>query len=423
MVVEGNGTVRLYDPIADTFVVTRTLAVTALRGTASAAPDGSFYAVDNTIFNSVLVSQGSLAPPPPVFGPPAAGTLAFGVTVSGNSVIRVQEATAQTPVQSLQRYNLATLQPNLQVLLPERVMDIAPALIGLPNGTRQWPPRITALELGVNNQTQLLPRGMVMDAANNAYLLTLSGLTVVSLTSATGAAPSFSAAGVINTASRTRQLSPGSLVTIQGNNLALSAMADGAPLPRSLGGICVTANEIPIPLISTSPTQIEAQLPNELPPGRITLTVRSTRLGVSSLGAQIPLTATAPALFAYDIGDGERRAAMFHAVDGALVIPIYPAERDEVVVMYATGLGPADPSVPTGVLNPDQPISPTRAPVSVSIGGVPYVVLWSGLAPGFLGVYQIHLYVPGDRARGENLPVVVTAGDVSSDSAPVTSID
>jgi uncharacterized protein (TIGR03437 family) len=322
----------------------------------------------------------------------------------------------------LQRYNLTTLQPNLQVFLPEPVMDITPAQLGLPIGTRQWPPRITALEIGVNNQTQLLPRGIAMDNSSNAYLLTVSGLTVVSMSPATGQSPSFSAANVLNKASRTRLISPGSLITIAGSNLALDAQAAGAPLPRNLGGICVTANEISIPLISTSPTQIEAQLPNELPAGRVTLTVRSTRLGVSSPGVQVVLTQTSPGIFTMDIGDGQSRAALFHTVDGTLVIPDYPAERDEVVVLYATGLGPTDPPVPTGQASPADPLPSTREPVSVSVGGQPYVVLWSGAVPDWVGVYQILLYIPGNRARGDGLPVVVTAGDTSSDAAPVTSV-
>ena len=213
-------------------------------------------------------------------------------------------------------------------------------------------------------------------------------------------------------------MSPGSLVTIRGSNLALEAQAPGAPLPRSLGGVCVTANEIAIPLIRTSATEIQAQLPPELPPGRVTFTVRSTRLGVSSPGVQVQVNPTGPGIFSIDIGDGQQRAALFHAVDGALVIPDYPAERDEVLILYATGLGPADPAVPGGELNPAEPVSAATEPVGVSVGGQPYEVVWAGLAPGFIGVFQIHIYVPGNRVRGDGLPVVVTAGGVSSASAP-----
>jgi uncharacterized protein (TIGR03437 family) len=288
------------------------------------------------------------------------------------------------------------------------------------------PPRATALEISINNQTELLPRGIVTDNANNAYVLTVSGLTVVSLASATGQTPLFAPTGVVNKASGSRSISPGALISIRGLNLALDAQSGSSPLPRNLGGICVTANEVTLPLISTSPTLIEAQLPNEIPPGRVTLTVRSTRLGVSSAGVQVTVTATAPGIFTMDIGDGQQRAAIFHTVDGAMVIPDYAADRDEVVVLYATGLGPVDPQVPTGQASPEDPLPTTTATVSVSVGGVEYPVLLSGLVPNWVGVYQIILYVPGDRARGDDLPVVVTAGGTSNatggNSPPITSI-
>src|SRR5262249_36670345 len=91
--VEGNGTLRLYDPIADTFVVSRAAAIAGLRGTASASSDGTFYVIDNSVFNSVLVPQGALAAAAPgAIGPGAQGALAFGVSISGNNVVRVQAA-------------------------------------------------------------------------------------------------------------------------------------------------------------------------------------------------------------------------------------------------------------------------------------------------------------------------------------------
>ncbi len=431
-VVEGTGTLRLYDPIADTFVVTRTLAITTgVRGTASVASDGSFYVVDNSVFNSVLVSQGSLVTTTPgAIGPAAQATLALGVAVSGNNIIRIQNVSTLSAVQTLQRINPLTLQPSLQLSLPESVMDINLSQIGVGLNTRLWPPRPIAMEIGVltaPNQTMLLPRGIVADSNNNAYLFTYSGLTIVSMTPTTGLTPSFSANGVVNRASGSRLISPGSLVNIRGFNLALDAQASAAPLPRSLGGICVTANEVTIPLISTSPTEIQAQLPPELPPGRVTLTVRSTRLGVISAGVQVQVTATGPGVFSMDIGDGQQRALLFHAVDGALVIPVYPADRDEVLVLYTTGLGPADPVVPAGQINPGDPLSPTTGSISVTIGGQAYPVIWAGLAPGFVGVYQINLYVPGDRVTGDNLPVVVTAGSTSNSSSgdppPLTSVE
>jgi uncharacterized protein (TIGR03437 family) len=127
-----------------------------------------------------------------------------------------------------------------------------------------------------------------------------------------------------------------------------------------------------------------------------------------------------------DIGDGQPRAAIFHTVDGTLVVPAYPADRDEIVVLYATGLGPTDPVVPTGLASTEDPLSSTTVPVSVTVGDREYPVLWAGLVPGNVGVYQILLYVPGDRDRGDDLPVIVTAGGTSNtagnSSPPLTSI-
>jgi uncharacterized protein (TIGR03437 family) len=426
--ITNNATLRLYDPIADTFPVTRTPAtattVSGFRGAASGAADGSYYVVDNTVFNSVLGAVGTLGS---AFGLPPTqpnAAAAFGAIIAGNSAIRVQFGNPPSTPSSLQRFNLSSLQLDSQVNLAEAVMDITPAQMGTPNGTRQWPPRAVAAELGVNGQTQIFPRGMAVDGSNNVYLLTLSGLSVVSLTPSTGRAPSFTSNGVLNTASRKAQFSPGSLITILGSNLANSATTSGGPLPRFLGGVCVTANEVAIPLISTSPTEIDAQLPTEFGTGRVTLTVRSPTLGQSSTGVLIALNRTSPAVFSVDAGGGQQVAAIIHGSDFALVTTDYPAERDETIILYTTGLGAVDPNVASGELASADPLSKTTEGLQVSIGGRQYPVLWSGLSPYMVGIYQINLYVPGDRTQGDNLPVVVTAGGISSatDDAPLTAV-
>jgi len=276
----------------------------------------------------------------------------------------------------------------------------------------------------VNNQTQILPHGLVFDGSNNVYLLTWSGLTAVSLAQTGERAPSFQASGVVNTATRSRRISPGSLISILGSNLADAASASGPPLPRLLGGVCVTANEMAIPLINTSPTQIDAQLPPELAATRgVTLTVRSQRLGLVSPGVLVPLSASSPGVLSLDV-NGTKTAAIIHGADFALVTPDYPAERDETLILYAAGLGPVNPRVAAGEAASADPFSVTTESVEVTIGGHPYPVLWSGLAPGMVGIYQINLYVPGDRSQGDDLPVVITAGGAASatDDAPLTSV-
>src|SRR4030095_16837070 len=114
-------------------------------------------------FNSVIGVQGTIGPSTVGLPPAAANTAgaAFGVASFGNAAVRVQAAIPpNSPVQSLQRFNIFTLQPDVQVSLPDQVLNINLAQIGQANFARLWPPRAVALELGVNNQTQLLRSGM-----------------------------------------------------------------------------------------------------------------------------------------------------------------------------------------------------------------------------------------------------------------------
>ena len=422
LVVNGNPgsspTLLLYDPIADTFPISRTAVLTGLRGAAAAAGDGSAYVVDNIVFNSVLGSQGSLVPNTTVIGPAAAAFLPWGNVISGNNIFRIQAAPQGSTVQSLQRINLTTLLPDLTISLAEPLMDFTPNAI---NGTRLWPPQRITQELGVTGQTIMPTHGMLADANNNIYMLTLSGLSIVSGTSAIGRAPSFSS--VVNTPSHSGALSAGGLISILGSNLADSASASTSPLPTLLGGVCVTANEVTIPLISTSPTEIDAQLPANLATGRITITVRSEKLGLSSAGVPVQVNATGPSLFTIPV-NGQPLAALFHTVDAAMVTPDYPADRDETLVLYASGLGSVNPTPGVGVPASDSPLSETTGSIGVSIGGIPYEVVSSYLAPNFVGLYAIIIYVPGNRIGGNDLPVIVTANGASStaNNAPVTSI-
>lgn len=423
------GNLRLYDPLADAFVASRLGAVTGFRGTVSAAPDGSFFVVDDTVVNSALGPVGTMAPAPPVVGGGGGGaaaqtTLTFGTSAAGRNAVRIQAADPQVPIQRLQMINLNNLVLMREFKLPEQVMDISPTTqTSIATVTRLWPPNIVSREIGVNGQTQLLPRAISVDGANNAYLLTLSGLSIVPLATAAPRAPSFRSNSVVNGASYSPQLAPGSLISIFGSNLSGSDSASAVPLPTSMGGVCVTANEIAIPLLYTSDNQINAQLPTELNAGRVTLTVRSTDLGLVSQGVQVQVSAAAPGVFSMDL-NGERRALLYHSRDFSLVTPDHPARRDEVLVLYATGLGAVRPAVPSGQAGGSNPLSPTTQNVSVRIGFSEYTVLYAGLAPGFVGTYQINIYVPGDRQQGDDLPVIISTGGVSSAStdAPVAAI-
>lgn len=78
-------------------------------------------------------------------------------------------------------------------------------------------------------------------------------------------APMIAQSGVLNAASWSSPVAPGSIVAIFGTNLAASPRSAGTPWPVTLGGTSVKINGVPAPLAFVSPTQINAQVPASLP--------------------------------------------------------------------------------------------------------------------------------------------------------------
>jgi minor extracellular serine protease Vpr len=97
--------------------------------------------------------------------------------------------------------------------------------------------------------------------------------------------------------------------------------------------------------------------------------------------------------------------------------------------MYVTGLGKATPNgdpggavLPTGQAAPasGNPIYKTPQLPVVTVGGAAATVQFSGLAPGFAGLYQVNFQIPASTAAGENVPVQIsTPGSTITDSATI----
>ena len=90
-----------------------------------------------------------------------------------------------------------------------------------------------------------------------------------------------------------------------------------------------------------------------------------------------------------------------------------PAEAGEVVVIYCTGLGAVMPAVAAGTAAPASPLSETAEEVTVAIGGQAAEVLFSGLTPGFAGLYQVNVKVPSGVTGGA-VPVALTVSGQTS---------
>lgn len=205
--------------------------------------------------------------------------------------------------------------------------------------------------------------------------------------------PALTPGGVVNAASFTEPVAPGSIITLFGANLAPGTEISSS-WPTELGGAQVLISGAPIRLYVVTPGQVAGELPRGIAPGRAEVTLRTA--GAASNTITVPVAAHAPGLF----GLGGGRAAAQNQ-DFSLNSPANPEARGNIVVAYLTGLG-----------------APSE--VSVTIGGVAAEVLYAGATPGAIGLDQLNIRIPSSAPVGAAVPVIVRAGGEASVAATIS---
>src|SRR5450432_472634 len=259
------------------------------------------------------------------------------------------------------------------------------------------------------------PSAVALDANNDLYIVDWQNYLIRKVTFSAISSPGISSGGIVNGASFTAPVSPGSIISIFGTNLAPSiAGSNGAPLPTSLAGVSVEVNGAPVPLYVVTPGQINAQLPYETAAGAAALVV-ATDSGRSAPAA-FTVSSAAPGVFVYA---GSTRAIASNQ-DGGINSPDNPESRGRVIVCYVTGLGAVDPPVPTGQSAPLDVLSRATALVSATIGDAPATVDFAGLAPTFVGLGQINVTVPDGAASGAAIPLIIEIAGQNSQTATIS---
>jgi uncharacterized protein (TIGR03437 family) len=59
----------------------------------------------------------------------------------------------------------------------------------------------------------------------------------------------------------------------------------------------------------------------------------------------------------------------------------------------------------------------------VTIGGLPADIEFAGAAPGFAGLVQLNARIPAGVAPGDNVPVVVRIGGVSTQPGTTVAVE
>ncbi|MBZ5606629.1 MAG: hypothetical protein LAP38_00085 [Acidobacteriia bacterium] len=261
-----------------------------------------------------------------------------------------------------------------------------------------------------------------VQAASSSGALTGTAQVVGGLQVNPDPPPQIASGGVLNGASYqlSSPLAPGSLIAVFGTHLSTSnASANSLPLPSVLNDTQVLVAGRSLPLVFVSDTQVNAEIPFDLAINA-TQQVIVTRGTTVSLPEPVSIVSDRSGVFTLS-GDGLGSGfivAVYSDGRQALVGNDNPVKPGDAIVIYATGLGDVDPRVIAGTAAPITPLSSTVNPVTVTVGGLPAQVFFSGLTPGFAGLYQVNAFVPAGVPAGNNVQVVLTQNGISS--APVS---
>jgi uncharacterized protein (TIGR03437 family) len=251
--------------------------------------------------------------------------------------------------------------------------------------------------------------------------LTVSGVTVLPWNYNASVAPPMITA-VVNAGNGGTDIAPGGLISVYGTQLSPTNMASSEiPLPTALANSCLSVNGLPVPILFVSPDQVNAQIPFQAI-GDVTLVLRTP--GGQSNNFNLVIEPNAPSVFLGGAGPETNIPTVVRNDDNELVTPSHPIHRksNTALVIYLTGLGPTSPAVGTGQPGPTNPLAVTLTQPTVTLGGVNLPVIFSGLAPGLVGVDQINVSVPFDVPDGMSVPLVITQGTVST-SIPERVVD
>jgi uncharacterized protein (TIGR03437 family) len=217
--------------------------------------------------------------------------------------------------------------------------------------------------------------------AVNQLKLSVEAAPTVTLTLTRGSAVPLIGA-VVNAASYVAGVAPGSLATLFGVNLALAS---------------VLLNGVDVRPFYASDTQVNFYVPAATPVGANVVTV-NTPFGLQATST-INLVAVQPGIFS---------GAVVHAgtLVSALTTPVHAGDYIEI---YCTGLGPTRTS---------NGLSLTTVTPAVYLGAAAVTPSYSGLAPGFVGLYQVDVQIPAGLPSG-TLPLVITSGNTYSNEVKI----
>jgi uncharacterized protein (TIGR03437 family) len=256
---------------------------------------------------------------------------------------------------------------------------------------------------------------LAVDAAGTLHLAGYGGL-VSTLSPTQSGAPRI--VGIANAAFGPAggRIVAGEVISIYGPHIGPATPAAAVPdasgmMPKSLGGVQVSINGSPVPLLYVSDSQVNAVTPLSFSgfPAR----VRVSFNGVETSDFVATVVGAIPEVF--QRADGTAAAVN---QDGSINSPEHPAQPGSIVAIWATGIG----ATPYGAWQ-DGRLAPGAvdfACCQVYAQGAANV-LYGGAAPGIVaGVVQVNFQLPAQLAAyGPTVYVSLSAGGMTSHSVQI----
>jgi uncharacterized protein (TIGR03437 family) len=231
----------------------------------------------------------------------------------------------------------------------------------------------------VSNVAEGLASAILSGDGKIAYAVTTVGrlLKIVVdtgiLTEIVGRTPDISFTGA--------RVDAGMFTTITGTGFAEQSYSASAPLPLTLGGVSVTLDGRLLPISRVTPNAIDVLVPWDMASN-----VQRT-LVVNSSASRSPFEAPQGTLQVA----GDARAGALYRQDWSSTVSDLTVHTGEIIHVFAVGLGPVTPEVPTGAAAPSsEPLSRLASPMTCTNASV----LYAGLQPGTIArIYQVDLQI------------------------------
>jgi uncharacterized protein (TIGR03437 family) len=223
-----------------------------------------------------------------------------------------------------------------------------------------------------------------------------------------------------------RALAPSTVAIAQSQGYHFSSdggQADSSGWPTVLADTQVLVNNTPAAIQNVMLDQLTFLMPSGAPTsGSVEVQVVHPSTGQTVAVGQVDMAPVSPGLFTLNgMGTGQ---VMAINDDGTPNLPSSQISRGHVISLFGTGLGIV-PSAPPDGQPPSDPVPADTTP-DVWIGAAfvdPANIMFSGLAPGMIGVWRIDVKVPDLTAPALQVPVFIRMKSIASEVAgQVTTI-